>query len=169
MFHVSMRVNCTNVRSDYDIFLIWKSLFLYYYKYDYLSLVVECQLSKHDDEYRHDFTKYRYECVLINYLPLIIPSYKIFSRITWLPCYVRLFIYLEHTVQRKMQRLLADEVNMISKITDICYNMTFCTTTFESMYDNIALNARFQTVGKRRHLFLNVQGSFKDSRFPYEL
>ena len=63
MFHISMKVNATNVHKDFDIFLTWKTVFLYYFKYDYLDLVISSQLSMNDDEYSHTFTKRRYGCV----------------------------------------------------------------------------------------------------------
>ena len=68
-----------------------------------------------------------------------------------------------------MRKTLQDEVSMIQKIETICYNMTFCPRTLETLYDNIALNATFKTVGNRRHLFIDIQGRFVNSCFPYQL
>ena len=71
MFHVSMKVHSSAVHADFDIFLIWKSVFLYYFKYDYLSLIINCDLSLRGNEYTHTFTKRRYDCVPILYYVFI--------------------------------------------------------------------------------------------------
>ena len=61
-----MKVNSTTVKPDFDTFLIWKSVFLCYFKYDYLSLAILCQLEMKDDEYVHTFTRRRYECIQLS-------------------------------------------------------------------------------------------------------
>ena len=76
MFHISMKVHSTNIQDDFDIFLIWKSVFLYYYKYDYLSLIVNCDLALRTTEYTHTFTKRRYVCVPNIYLFITTHVYR---------------------------------------------------------------------------------------------
>ena len=75
---------------------------------------------------------------------------------------------MEHK-QAILKQILTDEVQMIQRIENICYNMSFCFTSLETMYDAIACTSTIQTIGTRRHLFLNVPGRFVESRFPYQL